>query len=328
MDHDLTVERAEEGFVERFQSTFSDIPQVSKGIVVGSLCMYIIGLIYPDILLFLALIPGYTIPPDLYVWNLITAPLVENSIINVAFTVYGVLIFGKFVEPLWGSKEFLLFIFITNLSATILTFFAVVFVYFFSLSATVLFTPFCGFGGVLAGLTIALKQLHPEEELPFFFLPVRAKFLPILYFVISVPMFWIGSPQPFVPFGLLSSWLYLRYFQRQEGSNVIGDSSDEFSFASFFPLVLQPQATVVANYVYKALVACKLCKKSSDPYDSSSEYQFSNKNDLFIDNASSRDQTAQRRRELAQRAVDQRLKAKTVNEGDTSTHTTPNENAV
>ena len=38
-----------------------------------------------------------------------------------------------------------------------------------------------------------------------------------------------------------------------------GDASDTFTFASFFPDVMQPPVTFVADRIYEALVAMKLC---------------------------------------------------------------------
>ena len=38
--------------------------------------------------------------------------------------------------------------------------------------------------------------------------------------------------------GLMSSWIYLRWFQERPG-NVTGDPSDEFKFSTFFPEQMQ-----------------------------------------------------------------------------------------
>jgi len=43
---------------------------------------------------------------------------------------------------------------------------------------------------------------------------------------------------PFPLFGLLYSWIYLRFFQVRSGSSK-GDFSEGFAFATFFPEILQ-----------------------------------------------------------------------------------------
>jgi hypothetical protein len=55
--------------------------------------------------------------------------------------------------------------------------------------------------------------------------------------------FWLIAPEPvptypFTPFGLLVGWIYLRFYQ-PKSDGIVGDASDGFSFASFFPEVVQ-----------------------------------------------------------------------------------------
>ena len=44
---------------------------------------------------------------------------------------------------------------------------------------------------------------------------------------------------PFIVYGTYGAWIYLRYFQRKPEAGFKGDSSTEFSFATFFPGFLQ-----------------------------------------------------------------------------------------
>ena len=45
---------------------------------------------------------------------------------------------------------------------------------------------------------------------------------------------------PFVVFGAVGAWTYLRFAQVRPGSDVTGDASAEFRLASFFPDALAP----------------------------------------------------------------------------------------
>ena len=66
-------------------------------------------------------------------------------------------------------------------------------------------------------------------------------------------------------FGLLSSWVYLRFYQRHSRGR--GDMSDHFAFATFFPEILQPAVGLAANLVHTLLVKVRLCRKTVKRYD-------------------------------------------------------------
>merc|ERR1712241_952401 len=62
--------------------------------------------------------------------------------------------------------------------------------------------------------------------------------------------------------GLVISWIYLRFYQlHANGSR--GDTADSFSFASFFPNVMQPPI----NACFSILVRLRICKKRVRRYD-------------------------------------------------------------
>jgi hypothetical protein len=50
-------------------------------------------------------------------------------------------------------------------------------------------------------------------------------------FFLKESMFYL----PIVLFGIYTSWIYLRYYQKRLEAGLKGDPSDEFSFSSFFP---------------------------------------------------------------------------------------------
>ena len=47
--------------------------------------------------------------------------------------------------------------------------------------------------------------------------------------------------------GMVVAWVYLRFYQRQNGTKEKGDMSDSFTFASFFPEVVRPPIAILAN---------------------------------------------------------------------------------
>ena len=128
----------------------------------------------------------------------------------------------------------------------------------------------------------------PITVLPLFFqhIPLAiAIIFPILSLcqVLSYATTWL------VLNGLFSSWVYLRFFQKnQQGSR--GDMSEGFSFATFFPEPIQlvqsypphsspsrhvppplplyrPALARLAGFIYHLLVSAKVCPKIERTYD-------------------------------------------------------------
>jgi hypothetical protein len=155
-----------------------------------------------------------------------------------------------------------------------------------------------GFNGIIAAFSIAFKQLIPEQEVHFFFLTLRAKHIPGIIVLSAVAFFALGFAShslPHVLFGVLFSWTYLRFYQRKE--DVVGDLSDSFAFYTFFPDPVQPLVNVITR-ILGAPLRLIGCIPSPTTPSSPSPYTTS-PTTLHHD--------AERRRALAQRAVDARI---------------------
>ncbi|NXN17360.1 TM115 protein, partial [Indicator maculatus] len=98
----------------------------------------------------------------------------------------------------------------------------------------------------------------------------------------------------------LSSWVYLRFYQRHSRGR--GDMSDHFAFATFFPEILQPVVGLVANVVHSILVKVKVCRKTVKRYDVGAP------SSITISLPGTDPQDAERRRQLALKALNERLK--------------------
>jgi membrane associated rhomboid family serine protease len=247
------------GVVPQLTNPFVDIPRLSKILAGFILSFYLLGVILGEEngVKFLALIPGYTIS-DIYVWNIFTAGFFDKYLLSSLFDSAILVIFGKYLEPIWGSKEFLKFILIINLLIGFSTFVVVIILYIIFRNEQLLFAEIYGFSGILASFSVAMKQLMPENQLPML-CGLRIKHLPALSLVFS--LFLLTKPLLilFVLFGIIYGWIYLRFFQ-SKGSNIIGDMSDQFSFASFFPEPIQPVISSFSNFVFNLLQKCGCCK--------------------------------------------------------------------
>ncbi|CAD5175395.1 rhomboid-like protein 19 [Musa acuminata AAA Group] len=222
-------------------SFYTGFTRLCKGLAVILVLGHVLLQIFPSALPYVALIPSSTIP---FAWNLITAGYIEQSLIGVAISTIGLLLFGKSLEPLWGSKEFLKFIIVVNLFTSVCVFVTAIALYYITRQESYLYTPFSGFHGVLSGFLVGIKQILPDQELSLFVLKIKAKWMPTLVTLISIATsFFITDSVSYLPtllFGIYMSWIYLRYFQKRPETSLKGDPSDDFSFSSFFPEFLRP----------------------------------------------------------------------------------------
>ncbi|KAM0850540.1 hypothetical protein ACQ4PT_053022 [Festuca glaucescens] len=275
-------------------SFFTGFTKLCKGLAVVLFLGHISIQLFPSAATYLALIPARTIP---FGWNLVTAGYVEQTIPGVIVSIVGLLLFGKLLEPLWGAKELLKFIFIVNISTSFCVFATAVILYYLTQQEIYLYTPLSGFYGVLSGFLVGIKQIIPDQELDLFLLKIKAKWIPSLVAFISVSVSLFLKESMFylsiVLFGIYTSWIYLRYYQKRLEAGLKGDPSDEFSFSSFFPEFMRPILDPIFSIFYKLLCGRSEAKDALDELLPGSDSIMAN-----------------RRRERGQRALEQRLAEK------------------
>jgi len=284
----------------QLNNPFVDIPRLSKILAGFILSFYLLGILLGEEngIKFLALVPGYTIS-DIYFWNIFTAGFFDKYLLSSLFDSAILVLFGKYLEPIWGSKEFLKFILIINLLIGASTFLVVIILYMIFRDENLLFKEIYGFSGILASFSVAMKQLMPENQLPML-CGLRIKHLPALSLLFSI--FLLSKPLVifFIIFGIIYGWIYLRFYQNK-GNNVIGDMSDQFSFASFFPESIQPPISNFSNFVFNLVQKCGFCK-SATANISQTGYSLTSSSLPGNDPAD-----AERRRNRALKVLDERL---------------------
>ena len=135
----------------------------------------------------LGITPGSLIP-SFKIWTLFTYALIDVHVWNLLRNLFFIFLAGKYVQPLWGDLELLLFYLITNTISGLW----VTLLYLLSFMSVgneeFLFeTKICGLAAFIGGVFVALKQLLPEEvisSLPF--LHIRVKHLPFTMFVLNL----------------------------------------------------------------------------------------------------------------------------------------------
>ncbi|KAL6501114.1 Rhomboid-like protein 19 [Orobanche hederae] len=233
-------------------SIYSGFTRLCKGLAVVLVVGHIVVQILPPSVSYLALIPAKTIP---FAWNLLTAGYFEHSIFGLVISTIGLLFIGKLLEPIWGSGEFLKFIFIVNFLTSVCVFVAAISLYYITTQETYLYSPISGFQGVLSGLLVGTKQIIPDQELSL--LKIKAKWLPSIAILVSIVVsFFTTDSASYLPMlisGTYIGWIYLRYWQKKPETNLRGDPSDEFAFSTFFPeflrRVIDPIATILERLI-------------------------------------------------------------------------------
>ncbi|ESO91160.1 hypothetical protein LOTGIDRAFT_105656 [Lottia gigantea] len=255
---------------------------------------------------YITITPGYVIPPNFRFYSLITYAFIEFHFWDVLIDIAVVVLCGKLLEPLWGALDMLIFFSIVNVSVGLLTSFCYLFEYFITKNADYLFdTHIYGLAGFIAAFSVAVKQVMPDHILftsPFG--KLRNTHIPLLLLVTAVTLRLIGLLDSAYPYlfgwGIVVSWIYLRFYQKHSNGNR-GDMADNFSFGSFFPSQLQPIVGILANTIFLGLVKLKICKKPQRRYDVSSPTT------LTISLPGTDPQDAERRRQVALKALNERL---------------------
>ncbi|CAH1783029.1 unnamed protein product, partial [Owenia fusiformis] len=290
---------------EQFSAAFSNSSVVVK--CVGILVFLSYFLTFSETALsILTVIPGNVIPPNFWIWTYFTHSFIETHIWIVIIDVVVIVLYGKLLEPLWGALQMLVFFLVVNFGVGVITSFVYLCIYVISRNDAYLFKVHIhGLAGYIAGFSVAVKQVMPDHvvvDSPFGKLGNRH--IPILMLMITIFVRILGGLDGPFPImfgsGILVSWIYLRFYQKHSNGNR-GDMAESFSFASFFPDVIQPFIAVICNTIFSALVKIKVCKKPQRRYDVSSP------STITISLPGTDPLDAERRRKLALTALNERL---------------------
>eukprot|EP01137_Pigoraptor_chileana_P004750 Opistho-2@46815 len=255
----------------------------------------------------LALTPAYVSPPSFMVWTLVTAGLLESPLLGLILDCIAVFGVARFVEPLWGMREFARFVFVVNLFVNSATFFLSIALYFIANREDAVYSGLGGFIGVTAGFAVIFKQLMPEAQAGA--VPLRVSMLPLTLVALVAAFTILGAAPyhelPFVIFGIYGAWMYLRYFQQKEG--IKGDMSEAFSFTTFFPEALQPAVHVVSRITFTVFSKLRLIPRHVRTAEGD-EYIVAGGSRGNVGGLQGIDpQDSERRRQIALRALDKRL---------------------
>jgi len=137
------------------------------GLIAANVALYLVGLLFPRSLLYLALIPSLVVGEH-WIWQVASYMFVHGGTTHILFNMLALFIFGVPLERRLGSREFLLYYFLTGVGAGLAT----LAVNWYTGMGNI---PVVGASGAIYGLLLAYATFYPDARLViFWFLPVRA----------------------------------------------------------------------------------------------------------------------------------------------------------
>jgi len=276
--------------------TLPDVTKVLLGLLVAGAAFNALGFSK-----FLMMIPNSTVG-EFQIWTLITYAFVEKGLVPLVLSLLTTSTIGRIAEPMWGSTEFALFIGVVVLASGVVSWITCYIMFQNTGDAAHLLVEISGFQAGVGALLVAVKLLAGDQDVG----GLRAKWLPSLYFLACAALVcFISSYSAYLGMlGVCFGWIYLRFWQRDSENRGGGHTSPSFTFATFFPEVMQPAATVFGTVVFNIAALCHLVKKRlpADPADQAEKFYSKEVSSLGTNPA-----IAERRRQQAQQELEARL---------------------
>ena len=196
---------------ERLPRTMPPIPPVTQALLLANVAIFFLGeLLGPGLLSTFALWPiesGGFLP-----WQVVSYSFLHGNFNHLFFNMLGLWMFGSELEHLWGQRRFLVFYFASVIAAALTQ---LLVNYLLGTGG-----PTIGASGGLFGLLLAFAVLFPNRTiLLFFVIPMKAKWLALLYGVLELYQGVYVMSSGVAHFahlgGMLGGYLTLRYWRGQ-----------------------------------------------------------------------------------------------------------------
>lgn len=215
------------------------------------------------------------------VWRLFTYLFIHDpmSYLHIFFNMYMLIMFGLQVEAEWGRKRFFFYYFLCGTGAGLLIFLISLISGENSLTM--------GASGAVFGIILAFSMLNPDAViLLFFILPIRAKYLVVLYAGLEL-FFELSGAQPGVSHvghlgGLLTGFLYFKYMKHKFSKRKKRRTPSKRSGFSVVSSEKSESSMIMKNVILEKLRSGKGKESLSDD-----EWQYIKYLDIIHDSADS-----------------------------------------
>jgi len=169
-----------------------------------------------------------------------------------------IVLVGREIEPVWGTRKIARCILVLCVSGSTVSYILSYMSYRQSGGLDVLSSHSYGSSGILSILLLGMKQERSNVRLPFGIQFVRCDDLVSIGLAISIVFGLLGMMPDvwFVLAGTITCWFDLRYFCPDK-AGLVGDASETFAFATFFPKFARPHVSRFTSVLSKRVG--KLC---------------------------------------------------------------------
>ena len=221
----------------------NSIPPVTKNLIIINLLFLVASLVLPKVGIDLVQLLGLHFPgvKDFYPFQFVTYMFMHDthSFAHVFFNMFGVYMFGRVLENVWGPKRFLTFYLVTGIGAGIVQ--ELVWAYsvqsFASANGLTLFELVrmdpslnmmitIGASGSVFGILLAFAMLFPNVPLFLMFIPIpiKAKYFVVFYglaeLFMGVSSFGGDTVAHFAHLGgMLFGFFMVRYWKKKDADN-------------------------------------------------------------------------------------------------------------
>jgi membrane associated rhomboid family serine protease len=152
------------------------LPSVVKALLIVNTALFLIFFFargsLSTLLTLLALTPA-SVVHSFALWQPVTYMFLHSGVMGFLFNMLALWMFGRVLEETWGSSNFLKFYFVCGVGAGL---FAIIACYIFGAEAM----PVVGSTGAIYGILAAYAALWPEQDVIFFFFPMKVKWFVLL----------------------------------------------------------------------------------------------------------------------------------------------------
>ena len=191
------------------------MPPVTTALIVANVAMFLLQSLVPQIIVPFALWPLATsttnIGASFAPWQLVTYAFLHGSLLHLAFNMFALYMFGSAIEQVFGARRYLVFYFVSVVSAAITQLIVAVLLHGVY--------PTIGASGGVFGLLLAYAMYFPRNRVMLLFppIPMSARMFVVVYAVIELLLGVSGAQSGVAHFahlgGMIGGWLLLRFWR-------------------------------------------------------------------------------------------------------------------
>lgn len=207
----------------RFAAEFSNIPRITKFLLIANFVVFILQYLSRDLLTYLLSLHYFT-SEDFHFFQLFSYMFLHGGFSHLFFNMFALWMFGQVIENHLGTNRFLIYYLVCGIGAGLIQelswYWSGVNPYFVNQYMTV------GASGAIFGILLAFGLLFPNQPIFLFFIPIpiKAKYFVTAYALIELYSgVHVSAGDNVAHFahlgGMIFGFLLIRYWQNNSSPN-------------------------------------------------------------------------------------------------------------